>query len=147
MRRATCLGIILIFIGSAVAGDDLILPPPEFGLIVEFRDPPLALLTDRSARAAMVDYEATFKRFREDVTSILSAGVAGKSAAAFEPVIEKKWPRKPLPSGAGLGALTSAKGHPRRVCLGDLSRHSRLLRSVNICDRASDPKRAKSSRK
>ena len=28
-------------------------------------------------------------------------------------------PRKPLPSGAVLGALTSAKGHPRRICLDD----------------------------
>jgi hypothetical protein len=39
-------------------------------------------------------------------------------------------------------ALASAKGHPRRSCLDDLSRHSRLLHLVVICDSASDLKRA-----
>ena len=103
---------------------------------------------------------------------------------------QMKRPRKPLPSGAGLSALTSAKGHPRRIrlddpriiagrlgsltsalersirnltsqpfasevlyvaltsakghsrrsCLDDLSRHSRPLPIVDICDRAFDLK-------
>ncbi|HUP49475.1 MAG TPA: hypothetical protein VNA04_11860 [Thermoanaerobaculia bacterium] len=39
-------------------------------------------------------------------------------------------------------ALTSAKGHPRRSCLDDLSRHSRPLPIVDIRDRAFDVKRA-----
>jgi hypothetical protein len=59
---------------------------------------------------------------------------------------KQKWPRKPLPSGA-----FSTRWHPQRgiraVCLADLSRHTRLLRSVDICDRASSPKRAQSIRK
>ena len=38
-------------------------------------------------------------------------------------------------------ALTSAKGHSRRSCLDDLSRQSRLLLIVDICDRAFDLKR------
>jgi hypothetical protein len=39
-------------------------------------------------------------------------------------------------------ALASAKGRPRRSCLDDLSRHSRLLPIVVICDRAFDLKHA-----
>ena len=37
---------------------------PDFGVIVEFRDPPLAALSKTA------DYEATFRRFRADLASI-----------------------------------------------------------------------------
>ena len=39
-------------------------------------------------------------------------------------------------------ALTSAKGRSRRGCLDDLSRHSRLLSIVDICDKAFDLEQA-----
>src|SRR5687767_8660123 len=42
-------------------------------------------------------------------------------------------------------ALASAKGHPRRSCLDDLSRHSRPPHIVDICDKASDVKHANAS--
>lgn len=73
--------ISIIFIGSAVAGDDLFPASPDFGLIVEFRDPPLVELTGGDVRAAMAGYQATFKRFHRDVASILQT----RSVAAFEP--------------------------------------------------------------
>jgi hypothetical protein len=40
------------------------------GVIVEFRDPPLCLLRNRSAKSAMADYRAAFTRFRQDTASI-----------------------------------------------------------------------------
>ncbi len=56
----------------------------QFGVIVEFRDPPLCRMAGRSAKSAIADYRAAFTRFRSDVTRILNADRSGKAATGPE---------------------------------------------------------------
>lgn len=50
------------------------------GVIVEFVAPPVAAAANSAGKATIADYQATFSRFRSDLSTIVNANRAGKSA-------------------------------------------------------------------
>jgi len=56
------------------------MPAPASGVIVEFVAPPAAI----NAGKGVIDYQAAFARFRNDLGTILNGDRAGKSAAEVE---------------------------------------------------------------